>query len=86
MMQDMTGARPLPEETPLTAPFWQAAREHRLVIQRCTACADYILINIKNFFINIQFHASFSSRHRNGLQLHCIHFQFDFTEILIKSI
>jgi len=38
MMQDMTGARPLPEETPLTAPFWQAAREHRLVIQRCTAC------------------------------------------------
>ena len=38
MTQDMTGARPLPEETPLTTPFWQAARERRLVIQRCTAC------------------------------------------------
>ncbi len=34
----MTAARPLPEETPLTAAFWQAARERRLVIQRCTAC------------------------------------------------
>ena len=39
MTQDMTATRPLPEETPLTASFWQAARERRLVIQRCTACA-----------------------------------------------
>jgi uncharacterized OB-fold protein len=39
MTQEATGARPLPEETQLTAPFWQAAREHRLVIQRCTACS-----------------------------------------------
>jgi uncharacterized protein len=38
MTQEMTAARPLPEETPLTAPFWQAARERRLVIQRCTSC------------------------------------------------
>jgi len=38
MTQDMTSARPLPEETPFTTPFWQAARERRLVIQRCTAC------------------------------------------------
>ena len=24
---------------PTTAPFWRAAREHRLVVQRCTAAA-----------------------------------------------
>ena len=38
MTQEMAGAPPLPEETPLTSPFWQAARERRLVIQRCAAC------------------------------------------------
>ena len=38
MTQGMTGARPLPEETTLTAPFWQAARENRLVIQCCSSC------------------------------------------------
>jgi uncharacterized OB-fold protein len=26
---------------PTTAPFWQAAREHRLVVQRCTACGAH---------------------------------------------
>ena len=25
--------------TPTTLPFWQAAAEHRLIVQRCTACA-----------------------------------------------
>jgi uncharacterized protein len=25
----------------ITAPFWQAAREHRLVIQRCSACGSH---------------------------------------------
>jgi hypothetical protein len=34
-------ARPLPEEASLTAPFWQAARERRLVVQRCTRCQRF---------------------------------------------
>lgn len=38
MTEDLNAARPLPEETPLTEPFWQAARERRLVVQRCIAC------------------------------------------------
>jgi uncharacterized OB-fold protein len=29
---------PLPKPTPITRPFWQAAHEHRLAIQRCEAC------------------------------------------------
>ena len=29
---------PLPEPSELTDGFWQAAREHRLVIQRCDEC------------------------------------------------
>jgi uncharacterized protein len=33
----MTG-RPLPVPTPLTEGFWAAAREHRLVVQRCDDC------------------------------------------------
>lgn len=34
--------RPLPEVTELTAPFWQAAREGRLVMQRCRTCGEYV--------------------------------------------
>jgi uncharacterized protein len=30
--------KPLPVADELSAPFWQAAREQRLVIQRCGAC------------------------------------------------
>ncbi|HEX4011450.1 MAG TPA: Zn-ribbon domain-containing OB-fold protein [Solirubrobacteraceae bacterium] len=30
--------RILPAPNELTAPYWEAAREHRLVIQRCDAC------------------------------------------------
>ena len=41
MPQEMTDSRPLPEETGLTAPFWQVARERRLVIQRCSGCSRY---------------------------------------------
>lgn len=26
---------------PTTAPFWRAAREHRLVVQRCTSCGAH---------------------------------------------
>jgi uncharacterized OB-fold protein len=32
--------KPLPKITPLTKPFWDAARESRLVVQTCTACGD----------------------------------------------
>ncbi len=28
----------LPQPTPVSAPYWQAAREGRLVVQRCDAC------------------------------------------------
>ncbi len=37
----MTTARPLPEITPLTEPFWSSARARKLVIQRCDACGAY---------------------------------------------
>jgi uncharacterized protein len=30
--------RPVPAPSPHSAPFWAAAREHRLVLQRCQAC------------------------------------------------
>ena len=39
--QEMIATRPLPEITPLTEPFWSAAKERRLVIQRCDGCAAY---------------------------------------------
>jgi uncharacterized OB-fold protein len=26
---------------PLTAPFWEAARRHQLIIQRCSSCGHY---------------------------------------------
>jgi len=32
---------PIPVAEPLTEPYWAAARDHRLVIQRCTACAAF---------------------------------------------
>jgi uncharacterized OB-fold protein len=41
---DRTGERFFPDTMPAplasttTLPFWQAAAEHRLVVQRCTAC------------------------------------------------
>ena len=39
--QEMIAARPLPEITPLTEPFWSAAKARRLAIQRCDACEAY---------------------------------------------
>lgn len=38
MEQMMTVTRPLPELSVLSEPFWAAARERRLVIQRCLGC------------------------------------------------
>lgn len=36
-----TPAKPLPEITPEMAPFWEAARRHQLVVQRCASCGAY---------------------------------------------
>jgi hypothetical protein len=43
----MTGAapvlpKPLPNPTPISQPFWDAAREHRLAIQQCAACNRHL--------------------------------------------
>jgi uncharacterized OB-fold protein len=32
---------PLPDPTPLSRPFWEAARQGRLVLQRCRACGAF---------------------------------------------
>lgn len=37
----MIAERPLPEVTPLTEPFWSAAKSHKLVIQRCDDCQGW---------------------------------------------
>lgn len=37
----MTYAKPLPEPDIESRPFWDAAREHRLVIQRCLDCGAH---------------------------------------------
>jgi uncharacterized OB-fold protein len=36
----MNEERPLPVPDPLTAPFWQGARAHRLRLPRCQDCAQ----------------------------------------------
>lgn len=33
-------AKPLPKPDPLTAPFWNHAREHKLAVQHCPQCND----------------------------------------------
>jgi len=38
---DVVEGRPVPTPSPLTEGFWAAAREHRLVIQRCDQCEAY---------------------------------------------
>ena len=42
-MTDKTEAleRILPPVNPLTAPYWQAAREHRFILPRCSACKRF---------------------------------------------
>jgi uncharacterized OB-fold protein len=37
----MTTARPLPEITAATQPYWDAAKRRQLVIQRCARCGAY---------------------------------------------
>jgi uncharacterized OB-fold protein len=34
----MSHTRPTPQPDPATAPYWDAAREHRLALPQCTAC------------------------------------------------
>lgn len=34
--------RLLPEPTPLSRPFWDAARRHELTVQRCSACGTHV--------------------------------------------
>lgn len=38
----MAYLKPLPTPSPISEPFWRAAREHRLEIQRCRHCATHI--------------------------------------------
>lgn len=33
--------RPVPDPDELTAPYWDAAKDHRLAIQRCVSCGVY---------------------------------------------
>ncbi len=35
-------AKPTPPMTPWTRPFWEATREGRLIIQRCTTCGRHV--------------------------------------------
>jgi uncharacterized OB-fold protein len=36
-------ARPMPHPTPVSQPYWDAAREHRLAAPRCRACGTLFL-------------------------------------------
>lgn len=33
--------KPLPAPDPDSAPFWQACREHELIVQRCAECGEH---------------------------------------------
>ena len=35
-------SKPLPEITPVTQPFWEAAAKGKLVLQRCKSCGELI--------------------------------------------
>lgn len=37
-MDEPTPAKPMPEPTPDSQPFWDALHEHRLVFQQCARC------------------------------------------------
>ncbi len=34
--------KPLPKPTPTSRPFWDAAKRHELMLQRCAACSKFI--------------------------------------------
>jgi uncharacterized protein len=37
----MAGKKPIPAADDLSIPFWDAAKEHRLAVQRCGSCGYY---------------------------------------------
>lgn len=39
-MTDTEYRKPLPRPTAISAPFWEAAREGRLIVQHCSKCGD----------------------------------------------
>ena len=39
-----TAARPAPQPTELSRPFWDACRDHRLIVQQCGECGTYVFI------------------------------------------
>lgn len=41
MMMNFAESMPIPVADALTEPYWSAAHEHRLVIQRCNACGTF---------------------------------------------
>ncbi|WP_231640317.1 Zn-ribbon domain-containing OB-fold protein, partial [Mycobacterium sp. UM_3] len=38
----MTDTLPVPEPSPVSAPFWDAARRRELTVQRCESCARLV--------------------------------------------
>ena len=40
-LSDADLVKPEPEPTQWSAPFWEAAREHRLILRRCVSCGTY---------------------------------------------
>ena len=40
-LSDEDMAKPLPKPTQWSQPFWDAAREHRLLLRRCNTCGAY---------------------------------------------
>jgi uncharacterized OB-fold protein len=40
-LSDEDMAKPLPKPTQWSQPFWDAAREHRLVLRRCNTCGAF---------------------------------------------
>jgi hypothetical protein len=37
-----TPVKPLPQVNPCATPFWENTRQHRLVIQKCGDCSQYV--------------------------------------------
>jgi uncharacterized OB-fold protein len=42
VVSEMTEATPLPEATPVSAPFWQALTEHRILVQYSPSLGRYV--------------------------------------------
>jgi len=42
VVTEMTEATPLPEATPVSAPFWQALTEHRILVQYSPSLGRYV--------------------------------------------